>query len=144
MINAQLNRKLHALAGGISPGEAHKFLKEISVERYSAEYSNLTESQVRDLVIHLRQIKDKVRTNIYRALNGAEGSPITEEQISKVREYKKLLGWSEDYMWKLINNRYGETSLESMPSWKAFRLVGLMQKRWHSKKKQSTISSENE
>jgi hypothetical protein len=134
-MDSKANRKLHALAGGIAPGEAHEFLKSAARERYSVEYRDLSDAQCVDLVRHLREVKERLRTGIYRALNGAEGSPISEEQISQARHYRHLLGWSEQYLWQLINNRYGETSLEAMPKWKGVRLVAYLQKRWHTKQK---------
>jgi hypothetical protein len=138
-----INRKLHAIAGSIAPGEAHEFLKTTAKEKFGVEYRDLTEVQCRALSTHLREVKDRLRTGIFKALHGAEGVPITEEQIGQVRTYQKLLGWKEHSLWTMINNRYGETSLEAMPKWKAVRLVAYLQKRWHSKKskdnKQSSV-----
>ena len=143
-MDSNLNRKLHALAAGIAPGEAHEFLKSAAREGYSAEYRDLSNSQCADLARHLREVKERMRTGIYRALHGAEGSPISEEQISIARQYQKLLGWSDQYLWQMINDRYGETSLEAMPKWKGVRLVAYLQKRWHTKQKkqQSTVTAQ--
>jgi len=133
------NRKLHAIAGGIAPGEAHEFLKNAAKEKFGVEYRDLSSMQCRTLMFHLREVKERLRTGIYKALNGAEGSPISEAQISQVRTFQKLLGWSDHYIWKMINDRYNETSLEAMPKWKAVRLVAYLQKRWHTKSKKVQV-----
>lgn len=129
------NKKLHAIASGIAPGEAHAFLKSTAVERYGVEYKDLADQQVRDLVLHLREIRTRVRTNIYRAVNGAEGSPITEAQISQAKQYQKLLGWENYSFEALIKNRYQENSLEIMPSYKAVRLIIYLIQRLESKRR---------
>ena len=143
-MDPKINRKLHALASGIAPGEAHEFLKSTARERFGEEYRTLSDLQCRDLARHLHEVKERLRTGIYQALHGAEGSPISEQQISQAKQYQKLLGWSDHYLWKMINDRYGETSLEAMPKWKAVRLVAYLQKRWHTKQKkvnqESTVS----
>ncbi len=143
MMDQRTNRKLHALAGGIAPGEAHEFLKSTARERFGIEYGDLTAAQMRDLAFHLSNIKKRMREGIYRALNGAEGSPITEAQISQAKQFKKLLGWPQYSMDALIKNRYGENSLETMPSWKAVRLVKYLGQRLHSKKKKHSTAVES-
>ncbi|KAB2967541.1 hypothetical protein [Zoogloea sp.] len=140
-MDPKINRKLHALASGIAPGEAHEFLKETARERFGAEYRTLSMQQCSELSRHLREVKERLRTGIYQALHGAEGSPISEQQISQAKQYQKLLGWSDHYLWKMINDRYGETSLEAMPKWKAVRLVAYLQKRWHTKHKRTNQES---
>lgn len=134
-----INRKLHAIAGSIAPGEAHEFLKGTAKEKFGVEYKDLTSTQCRALAIHLQEVKDRLRTGIYKALHGAEGEPITEAQISQVRQYQRLLGWKDHSLWSMINSRYNETSLEAMPKWKAVRLVAYLQKRWHSKQKKEKV-----
>lgn len=127
------NRKLHALANAVAPGEAHEFLRSAAAEKFGVSYKDLTSTQCQALSMHLRDIRRNVRTNIYKALHGAEGEPITDAQISQTIQFQKLLGWSDHYLWKMVNDRYNETSLEAMPKWKAVRLVAYMQKRWHTK-----------
>ncbi|NUN68855.1 MAG: hypothetical protein HUU02_03995 [Bacteroidetes bacterium] len=134
-----INRKLHAIAGGIAPGEAHEFLKNAAMEKFGVQYRDLSSSQCRTLMFHLREVKERLRNGIYQALNGAEGSPISEAQISQARTFQKLLGWSDHYLWKMINDRYNETSLEAMPKWKAVRLVAYLEKRWHTKQKKEKV-----
>ncbi len=130
----KLNRKLHALANGIAPGQAHDFLKREAEEQFKVGYGELTEAQARQLALRLRAVKERVRTEIFRALNGAEGSPISEEHLSQIRQYRKLLGWSDGYFTEMVRARYGEQSLETLPRWKGVRLVLYLQKRWHQKK----------
>lgn len=138
MINPMLNRKLHALAGGIAPGQAKEFLKTTAKERFGVEYRDLTPAQCRELVFHLRTLKDRVRKQIYHALHGAETEPISAEQIAKVKEFQRLLGWQNYSMETLIKNRYGEHALDTMPRWKAVRLVAYLEKRWHNKQRKKT------
>lgn len=142
MINPTLNRKLHALASGIAPGEAHEFLRQQARQRYGCGYKELNELQCRELVSELRTIKNRMRRNIYQALNGAETEVCSEEQIAQARQFQRLLGW-EDYAFNaLIKNRYGEQTLELMPKWKAFRLIAYLQKRWRAKQKSKRVCKE--
>lgn len=143
-MNTLLNRKLHAIASGIAPGESHEFLKQSAVERFGIQYAEMTEMQMRDLLFHLQGIKNRMRGNIYRALNGAEGSPITEAQISQAKQFQRLLGWSTHSFETMIKNRYNEHSLDTMPSWKAVRLVAYLEKRWHQKQKKANADTQRE
>ncbi len=127
------NRKLHALAAGVAPGAAHDFLKTTAAEKFGVDYKDLTTSQCQALATHLHDVRRNIRVGIFKALHGAEGEPITDAQLSQARQYQKLLGWSDHYLWKMVNDRYNETSLEAMPKWKAVRLVAYLQKRWHTK-----------
>ena len=138
------NKTLHAIAGSIAPGNAHELLKQIALEKFGAKsLSDVTESQARIMSDELRVTKERMRQGIHKALTNAQGELITEAQIGYVRKLRGLLGWSEEYLWNMINNRYQETSLEAMPKFKAFRLIAVMQKRWRSKqKKQSQATHE--
>ncbi len=60
---------------------------------------------------------------------------ITKSQIDYIKELQGLLGWHDRYMDKLIAVRYDENYLDTMPNWKANRLIKLMQSRWYSKKR---------
>ncbi|GEM_PF-6388491 len=131
------NRALHALANQVLPDaeEAHQLLRDLAGEKFGiGSTKDLTETQARALVVHLKEIKERMRRDIFKALNNGEGEPASEEQIHYVRQLRAMLGWSDEYLWTLINNRYQETSLEAMPKWKAVRLIAMMQKRWHSHK----------
>lgn len=137
-MNAALNRKIHAIAGGIAPSsaEAHELVKSAAREQLSKEYRDLADAELAFLVKHLQSVKDRMRKSIYNALGNGMGEPISEAQLRYVREMRKILGWSDQYMDHLLKQRYDETSIETMPMWKAVRLVAMMQQRVHSKKAQ--------
>ncbi len=162
-MKARLNRQLPGLASEIvGREEAHDYLHQLVVDMYQVEgLSLLSDNEARMLIARLQGERAKVNQVLARAValtesqtskvksqkdeEGAaqfvydlkDDSPagrITQRQMEYIRELQALLAWHDRYMDKLIRVRYDENYLDTMPSWKANRLIKLMQGRWHSKK----------
>lgn len=143
-MNSQTNRKLHGLAAELAPKpESHDLLKSLAFELFKKQsLGDVTEEEARVMASRLKASKDRMRTQIYRSLNGdTNGGVITSEQLGYARELKRLLGWSNQYFETFLSRRYQEPKLDLMPAWKAVRMISELQKRWHSKKKQQDHQS---
>ncbi len=132
------NRKLHALAGKINKADAHDILKEAAFQLFQKQsLGELTEKEAAEIV---RYLNATINTTMKKALPEENGEPlITITQLRYARDLQTMLGWSSAYLETMIAQRYQEDSLESMPEWKAVRLIAEIQKRWHSKKKQAAV-----
>lgn len=135
-MNPQTNRRLHALAGRISKTHAHDILKETAFQVYGkTSLGDVTETEARDIAKQLTAAVEEARKKAFTKTNGVP--PITEAQLGYARRLQKHLAWSGEYLNTMIAQRYQEEGLESMPEWKAVRLIAEMRKRWMSKKKQA-------
>jgi hypothetical protein len=130
-VNAALNRKIHAIAGGIAPSskEAHELVSSTAREQVGKEYRDCSDAELAFLAKYLQAVKDRMRKSIYHALGNGMVEPISDAQIRYVREMRSTLGWSDRYFDVLLRQRYDEGSLETMPMWKAVRLVAMLQRR---------------
>lgn len=157
-----LNRQLHGLASEIvGREEAHDYLHKLALDMGAEGLSLLSDNEARMLIARLQGERAKVNQVLRNAVaitdpraersaqsaddaaaaqfaySLKDDSPkgrITQRQMDYIKELQGYLGWHDRYMEKLIRVRYDENYLDTMPAWKANRLIKMMQGRWHSKK----------
>ncbi len=88
------------------------------------------------------RLGDEAAEFAYKMKDDSPAGRITKRQMDYIKELQGLLGWHDRYMEKLIRVRYDENYLDTMPAWKANRLIKMMQARWHSKKQKSEVRSQ--
>lgn len=136
-MNAKNNRILHALAGElVTQDYAHQYLKVMAGELFNRQSTkDLTDAEANKIAEKLRKEINSQRLGLYNARN--EGIEIiTVKQVIIAKQLQRELGWSDEYMHKLLQQRYVEDRIETMPSWKAIRLINYLIERKRKNKKE--------
>jgi hypothetical protein len=137
-----LNRKLHRVAGDYAgdPKRAHEIVKLFARQEFGVEsVAHLTNAQAQELMRRMRasRVEQVHRARLLANDMTDEEASITQQRY--IRDLQTKLGWSDAYMEKLLQNRWGEfcdpsqRTIAHIPRWIAVRLIALMRQRLTSK-----------
>lgn len=142
-LSIRLNRKLHFLASRLVDNP-HDFLHDLAVRLFGVksmkELSEEDGYKMLEILTYDWGYKNLLSGDdaIYDAkrilYNDKDEMFITERQKEKINELIKELGWSEEYLDLLVKRRYQELNWETMPRYKAFKLISYLIKRKRERK----------
>ena len=119
--------------GDLNDNEARMMIARLQGERAKVNQVLRNAVALTDPGMNL-EATDQAAQFAYDLKDDSPKGRITQRQMDYIKELQGYLGWHDRYTEKLIRVRYDENYLDTMPAWKANRLIKMMQGRWHSKK----------
>jgi len=136
-MQSNYNRALHGLAGQVvTTKHAHQYLQAMALEKFGRRsLHDVTDEEAKKIQELLHKEVRSQQFGLYGASNNGIDR-ISTDQLIAVKQMQKKLAWSDKYLEEnLLPQRFDETKVETMPRWKAVRLVMLMVQRLNAQRK---------
>jgi len=139
MLTLRLNRKLHAVASKlVGQEEAHEFLHDLAKNLFGVDTMRKLTDQEGLIMLEIltgRGGENLVKQALMLINEHREEDFISDKQVRLIERLVEELGWSEDYLRRLVWARYNEYNWRYMPKWKAVRLIAYLISRNRNKKR---------